>query len=434
MTMMAVSPFGGKVLTRAQYMASRKSGIGEPRQGRGRKAAKGPDRWALLRALTEARDHFELSDRTIVVLEALASFHPGRILPAGEPLVVFPSNAELAKRARGMSPATLRRHLSALVENGFITRRDSANGKRYAERGPDGQLLQAYGFDLSPFIARAAQILSAAEQQRLRLSEIRRLRAEVTIRQRDVAKTLDMLRAEGRAGEIADLDARFSHLQGKLSRNADLVQLSTRAAAFHGLQRDIESRSLFPNDVNGLSVKVIDETSVNASQNERHIKRTKPESPFTDRDLEFERAAARPTLQTSPTSPGRKVPTGRVAGKLPKTLPRLPAVAEVARLCPQIVPYARRGFGGWPDLLQAAETVQAMLGVSPDGWRQARLALGPAGAALVVAAMLENAETIRCPGGYLRHLTEEAKQGRFGLDAQLARLRERHLKTIRVAG
>lgn len=38
---------------------------------------------------------------------------------------------QLSGRAHGITGTTLRRHLAALVEAGLISRKDSANGKRY---------------------------------------------------------------------------------------------------------------------------------------------------------------------------------------------------------------------------------------------------------------------------------------------------------------
>ncbi len=57
-----------------------------------------------------------------------------------------------------MAPATPRRHLASLVEAGLIIRRDSPNGKRFARRGQGGEIESAFGFDLTPLIARLAEI------------------------------------------------------------------------------------------------------------------------------------------------------------------------------------------------------------------------------------------------------------------------------------
>jgi len=75
----------------------------------------------------------------------------------GPDLVVFPSNRELSVRAHGPAPATLRWALAQLVEAGLVIRRDSPNGKRYVRRGEGGEIAQAFGFDLTPLVARAGE-------------------------------------------------------------------------------------------------------------------------------------------------------------------------------------------------------------------------------------------------------------------------------------
>ena len=65
-----------------------------------------------------------------------------------------------------MAPATLRRHLAVLVDAGLIIRRDSPNGKRYARKDRGGEIAFAFGFDLSPLVARAAEFASSAEAVR----------------------------------------------------------------------------------------------------------------------------------------------------------------------------------------------------------------------------------------------------------------------------
>ena len=73
-------------------------------------------------------------------------------------------------------------------------------------------------------------------------------------------------------------------------------------------------------------------------------------------------------------------------------------------------------------LVTTAGLVRSMLGISPDAWAKARAALGDVGAACVVAAILERAEAIRSPGGYLRALTGRAERGQFSLRPMLAAL------------
>ncbi|MGO9720505.1 MAG: plasmid replication protein RepC, partial [Methylocella sp.] len=114
-------------------------------------------KWHVLDDIRKAKDAIGVSDRTIAVLNALLSFHQETTLTGGEPIVVFPSNKSLVQRANGMAENSLRRHISVLVVLGLVLRRDSPNGKRYARRGEGGEIEEAFGFDLSPLVARAAE-------------------------------------------------------------------------------------------------------------------------------------------------------------------------------------------------------------------------------------------------------------------------------------
>ncbi|MBM3653226.1 MAG: replication initiation protein RepC, partial [Alphaproteobacteria bacterium] len=167
-------------------------------------------KWRLFRALTEAKGPLDVTDRALSVLHALLSFHQETALTlpeaeAGEGesdslapgIVVFPSNRELSIRAHGMAPATLRRHLASLVEAGLIIRRDSPNGKRFARRGQGGEIAEAFGFDLTPLIARAAEIENLAEEVRAENRAIALLREKITIVRRDIVKMIETGMEEG---------------------------------------------------------------------------------------------------------------------------------------------------------------------------------------------------------------------------------------------
>ena len=67
--------------------------------------------------------------------------------------------------AHGMPPSTCDA-ISRLVDCGVIIRRDSPNGKRYARKDRDGLINQAFGFDLAPLVARAAEFEAMAEEIR----------------------------------------------------------------------------------------------------------------------------------------------------------------------------------------------------------------------------------------------------------------------------
>lgn len=441
----AISPFGGKGLARAQFIVNEQvrrarkalDAVSADQNGQAdSEAVNAVDKWQLLRAVTEARLKLGLTDRAIVVLEALVSFNSERLLDPSGALVVFPSNAELSLRARGMAPATLRRHLAALVEAGLITRRDSANGKRYARRGEDGRVEEAFGFDLSPLVLRAAEIETFAVETRRHARALRALRSEVTIHLRDIAAIVRAAEEEGRGHSFAPFAERLAQLSGRLGRNTDWETLKLRRDGLTSLRHEVERAYIEHLNQDDLASPDAMEPyhestnmSANDHQNERHIHNSNSDSQLEEgSETTGERAALKPETNTVVAS--RLLPRGGKAGeRLGRIKPsgnhgtqeRAPAIGfdVVTSACPQMSDYAPNGLTGWRDFVKAAETVRSMLGVSPDTWAEARTEMGEINAAITIAAMLERAEAIRSPAGYLRRLTERAHGGSYSVKPML---------------
>ena len=85
----------------------------------------------------------------------------------------------------------------------------------------------------------------------------------------------------------------------------------------------------------------------------------------------------------------------------------------VLKAAPEITTYAHQPIQSWRDLLNVSAFVHPMLGISPDAWASARRHMGDDTAAVALACILQRAAMIRCPGGYLRALTEKAARGIF---------------------
>ncbi len=77
-------------------------------------------------------------------------------MTAGQ-LVVFPSNKALSLRAHGMAETTLRRHLGELVRAGLVDPAGQPERQALCHRGAEGVETGAFGFDLSPVLARAEE-------------------------------------------------------------------------------------------------------------------------------------------------------------------------------------------------------------------------------------------------------------------------------------
>ncbi|WP_411034272.1 plasmid replication protein RepC [Shinella sp. BYT-45] len=394
----ATTPFGGGRMSARLFLRQREAAERQEklRAGDGGNDSGRADKWQLMRALTEARQAYGIGDRTISVLEALVSFTTARELDGTAPIIVFPSNRELSVRARGMAPATIRRHLAALVEAGMIFRRDSANGKRYCRRDDNGVLEEAFGFDLAPLALRAGEIFEAAEAARAEDRAIRALRSEVTLHQRDIAKIVACALEEERAGDWLGFSDRLAALVFGLGRRTAANILAARRDELLRLRADVENAYL-----SSLSEQ---EMSANDLQDEQHIQNSKPDQPFEPYGRESHKGEA-----------------ADAEGRAPEQKMAL-SLGRLVRICPQIADYAKDGIRSWADLLAAAELARSMLGISPDAWRKAKAAMGSQAAAVVIAAMLERGEAIRSPGGYLRNLTEKAGRAAFSIYPMLQAL------------
>lgn len=471
------SAFGRRAVTRAQLLAqiavkqargaARNVLTSEAATPSGAQAGAGAvHKWTLLRTLSEIRDGLGLSDRALGVLSALLSFHPetaltlaaqggqgetianadrgetrpdhddiGRDACAG--LVVFPSNRALGLRCNGMSEATLRRHLAALVEAGLIIRRDSPNGKRFARREADGEgVAQAFGFDLAPLVARAPEFEARLESVQAERRRARLLKERVNLLRRDLTKRLAFALDEALPGPWERLRLEFLALCTPLRKLRPLADVEALAAELDALQ-DRVAQAL--EDALAASAPAQErQADVIQSGDAAHFGRRITESN-TEQISDLEPASEKA---------GRGNAAGPEGGE-PEIRP-VP-LGLVLQACPDIVEYefSGRRIEHWRDLIAVAAAVRPMLGVSPDAWREAVETMGEAGAATAIAFILQRCEhssqaersvgsdgravvtvegspAIRSPGGYLRALTQKAQaEPRLLWSAVLGQLSQR---------
>lgn len=360
-------------------------------------------KWKLFRSVCEARRALGISDRSLTVLDALLTFYPEDELSDDSSLVVFPSNAQLSLRARGMTPATLRRHLTLLIEAGLIFRKDSPNGKRYARRARGGQISEVFGFSLAPMLARACEIDGLAAKTITDRETLRAIKEQISICRRDVSKLLATAIAEALPGDWNDLLGEFRTIVSQIPRNATLYDLLPIQ------QRIIE---LHESIVNGLKSQVnLGILSGNESQNERHKQDSKPNFPF---DSEPSRIQNQLPSSDRSDQNAHQVPeeTGSPVSHPPS--PEKITLDLVLQACPQIIDYApARAVRSWRDLGSAAMVVGSMLDVSSTAYARACAVMGIETTAIVMACILERATSINSPGGYLRDLTRRCERRQF---------------------
>jgi replication initiation protein RepC len=460
-THVSTTPFGRRPVTLGQIAAQLRvkrtvDDAGKP----GSNAPAAVNKWHMFRTLTEIRERLGVSDRSLSVLNALLSFHPETALslPKGATsvaddvdssdgegassscgLVVFPSNKALGQRAHGMVSTTLWRHLTVLVQAGLIIRRDSPNGKRYARKvgaAAGERFSDAFGFDLTPLVARAPEFEAMAEELRALQMQRRLLKERISLHRRDVGKLIACGLDEGLPGDWQSFRQRFLGLMTPLRRIRDDHGLDVLATDLAALRADVANT--LETHANVLNMHS------NDHQNSEHQSNSNTK---WHSDLEPASKEEGEGAELSETDIG--------AGDKRTEIETYP-LGMVMEACPDLRDYGPAGrVKTWGDFLEAARVIRPMIGISPDAWASAREVLGEIPAHVVVATILQRsihsseAETMPGPapgttvvvvngspaiqsaGGYLRALTEKARAGEFALGPVLMALIGQRLRVKR---
>ena len=383
-THITTTPFGRRPMTLG-LMASQVAAKSMPQGAR-------VEKWKTFHAIRDAKEPLGATDRALAILNALLSFHPESELTSEGELIVWPSNEQLTARANGMSPATLRRHLACLVDCGLIIRRDSPNGKRFARKGRGGQVEQAYGFDLSPIVARADEFAELAVAVQAEKRAYKAVRERLTLLRRDIVKMIDAGIEEGVPGNWGLMTRTYQEIMSKLPRTAPRQVLEDICEDLDLLWAEVhEVLESFTKSEN---------MSANESHSERHIQNSNPDSINESERGSREEQEASGTAEENDnlrSLPKRELPLGIVLDA-----------------CKGWRDLAKDGeIRNWRDFLAAAEVGRVMLGVSPSAWREACEVLGDKHATITLAAIYQRADQINSPGGYLRSLTDKAREGKF---------------------
>lgn len=377
-------------------------------------------KYEALKMLSSARGHYDLSDRDLTVLQALISFHPEKMLdPTAETLVVYPSNAAICERLNGMADSTMRRHLGRLVAAGVILRRDSANGKRFARQFGDRKV--AYGFDLSPLLRQFARFCHLAEQERQASEARQALRHQVSLMRRDLAglaeygaATRPDLALWDRLSDLAALTARA------LRRKLSLEDLQAIEAKLSPALREVNAL-MSPEPEAQTEVVETAKLSSNDAQIEQHHQNSNKDSFESDSGGQVGQMAPAPQ---SPAPGATLDPRAKTETHGGDPTPNLP-LAVILEQCHEIQSFVGERITSWHQMVQAADFVCPMMGISKPVWTEAMRAMGPQEAAVVVAAMLERFAEIKSPGGYLRYLARQAAKKAFSSGPMILALRNR---------
>lgn len=344
-----------------------------------------PALWASIELLKTIRKEFKLSDRDFSVLSGLAAFALKRDREGH--LVVFASNNTLSKKANGMNIRTLRRRLAHLQDCGIIRRRSSPNGKRYAHRDAEGNVIAAYGFDISPLLERLQEF-----KERVAAEEYRRAMYKVTRDQ------LSLLRLSFPIDSDEDIILRTA-LRRSSTTTAEMDDLIAMFTTVNIAEGDE------PNLDNLAAESILTATD---GQNDRHL-----QNSIHNKIERIEE----PLSQKTSSDPSRKAQKSK-----PHTIEQEPCYQEVIQACPEAISFAQQTPRSWNDLYAFARWLAPMIGINQQIVNQAERSLGRTSLAMTLLAIVQMSDTIRNPCAYLRSLFQGNKAGTYSAPSLIRHL------------
>ena len=177
----STTPFGRRSLTLA-HVANQATAKARPPE-------KAVHKWQVFRAICTAKARVGVSERALAVLDALLSFHPGDHAERR-----WPDRVPLQPAARAARP--WHGAGDAAAASGGLGRSRPHHSARQPERQAlrpqrAGRAIEmAFGFDLSPLVARAEEFEAWAEDVRAEERALRLVRERITLCRRDIAKMI----------------------------------------------------------------------------------------------------------------------------------------------------------------------------------------------------------------------------------------------------
>ncbi|MBP1883878.1 hypothetical protein J2Z50_002167 [Ensifer mexicanus] len=256
------------------------------------------------------------------------------------------------------------------------------------------------------------------------------MRERLSLCRRDVAKLLELLHESAPQSDWQNYKLIFEELVNALPRKPSTAEIETVLGSMDHLRCDLTNQLE--------NLLKFQKTDTYDHQNGCHIQNSHPDSlsesevglgkgpePILRKAADANAATDLTEHPPKPAprnaaSPFNTVDRSSAAPQLPYREIPLPAVLQA---CPQIADYAPSGrISSWKDLMTAAIVVRSMLNVSANAYDEACSVLGCENTATIVACILERAEQITSPGGYLRELTRRAQRQEFSLGPMVVAL------------
>ena len=345
------------------------------------------DKQVLFEAARVAARVMKLPSSCRFVLDQLVGVYGGELIERR--MLVWPSNDYLVERT-GIPERSVRYALSRLLELGLITAKDSPNGKRFAQRSPQGQIVRAFGFDLSPLLNRLPELrdqlqaIKDAERERMTVFD------DLTIHRRAAQEAIRTLAEVFPAIDIEDLTARALELTRRTPRRAATRSADDARDAWKELREIAEATYYAASAGNSCRHKDTNKYAPDQSCNNGYEDVREPEPPSVSLNA-----------------------------------------GDLARACPDAMDFIGEVRSD-RDFVSAVSRMRGAFGVSPSAWEEACREIGALGAAatLVYVVQMQARPTpgsapIKNPGGYFRVMVRLIKSGQVDLAKEVHRMIKR---------
>lgn len=341
--------------------------------------------------------HIGMKPAQLMLLDILFAFSKPQDWEQGQRPLVWPSNQYLMDQT-GFSLPTLKRHLRRLGELGLISFHDSPNGKRYGHRDAQGNIVEAYGFDLSPLAARAGEFEALHQKIMAERAQQQQLRKELTRTRRSIRARLVEAIEGGLVGHWKQLEREFNEMlsnlpNAKKEQGTIKVILEKLTNLYHIIEELFASALDLPSTQKASSEKITTNTNSSQLKTEPHIQ---------DTNYSHLNCKAKSVVLNN-ESPERGC-----------------TFETFTQACPNYLKLATELCGalrGWEDLKSASQQMGLMIGIAPDHWNLLTTQLGPHTSSVAIGLTYEKhiAGEVKNPAGYLSGMAKKAKVGELKL-------------------
>ena len=364
----------------------------------------------VLAAFQEAEPYLGLPAHAFKLISWLVRMTQPQDWEEGSRPIAWPS-ARHQQEFLGLSSARVKSLNRTLFEAGIFVIRDNEQGKRYGRRGPDGRILEAFGFDLSPLAQRYDEFVRIAAAARVERERMKELRRRVTLARRAIRQIGE---------ELAALDCVPADWTKLAADVAGLVVTAKRAEGSEALSLIVHAieRRKSEADERIKAIREAVKKDPEGPENEPHTTTTNLTMNLKDTVIASEPSsrAERPAPQPKPSTTARTTPETDLRLK----------PAHLVDLAPRLGSYVTADQPTWPDIVAAADWLRGELGVSRSLWAEACQLMGREYAAVAIAIVSTKAagHFLRGAGGYFAGMVRKAEKGELHLDRTLWALRE----------